>query len=117
MTGPGDVARPAVLVLIKSLHTIVWALFVACIAGIFVFAHQERFAAALICVGIVLGEVVVLVLNGMRCPLTAVAARHTPERVENFDIYLPRWLAKHNQVIFGTLYALGILYAAYRWLG
>ena len=22
----------------------------------------------------------------------------------NFDIYLPVWLARHNQLIFGTLY-------------
>ncbi|MBB1092471.1 hypothetical protein HUU61_14375 [Rhodopseudomonas palustris] len=41
----------------------------------------------------------------MRCPLTAVAARYTDERADNFDIYLPIWLARHNRLIFGTLFA------------
>lgn len=103
------------LVVIRLAHTIVWALFVACIAGIYLFTARGRFAAALACVGIVLVEVAVLLLNRMRCPLTAVAARYTDDRAENFDIYLPRWLAKHNQVIFGTLYLLGIAYAVAKW--
>jgi hypothetical protein len=45
----------------------------------------------------------------MHCPLTAVAARYTAERRPNFDIYLPAWLARHNILIFSTLYAAGLL--------
>lgn len=105
------------LVLIKLLHTVVWALFVLCILGIFVAAHAGRLGLALVLIAIVTGEVVILLLNGLRCPLTAIAARHTPERTENFDIYLPLWLAKYNQEIFGTIFALGLAYTAYRWLG
>ena len=51
------------------------------------------------------GEVGVLLLNRMRCPLTTIAARYTDDRADNFDIFLPRWLARHNQRIFGTLFA------------
>ena len=103
------------LVVIKTLHTIVWAFFVVCILGIFLFAHQGRFRIALWLIGIVLGEVLVLVVNGMRCPLTGVAVRYTEERAENFDIYLPLWLARHNKLVFGALYGLGIGYTLVRW--
>jgi hypothetical protein len=104
------------LVLIKLLHTVVWAFMVACIGGIFVFAHRREFAWALGCVGIVLGEVLVLVVNRMRCPLTPLAARFTADRRPNFDIYLPQWLARYNQPIFGSLYVAGIVYALVLWL-
>ena len=60
-------------------------------------------------------EVVILAANRMRCPLTAVAARHTDDRQDNFDIYLPLWLARHNKRIFGTLFGLGVLYTAAVW--
>ena len=50
----------------------------------------------------------VLIANGGRCPLTAVAARYTVDRRDNFDIYLPEWLARHNKLIFGSIYPGGI---------
>ena len=71
---------------------------------------QGRFGAATVLATIVLGEVVVLWLNRWRCPLTVVAARYTEDRRANFDIYLPEWLAGHNQPIFGSLYAIGVAY-------
>jgi hypothetical protein len=104
------------LLLIKALHTIVWALFVACIAAIYVATAESRFGLALIMIGIVLGELLVLVANRMSCPLTPLAARYTDDRRPNFDIYLPAWLAKYNKEIFGTLYFGGVLYALVMWL-
>ena len=59
---------------------------------------------------IVAGEVIVLMLNNMRCPLTRIAARYTDDRRDNFDIYLPEWLARHNKLIFGTLYFAGLVF-------
>lgn len=103
------------LALIKLLHTLVWAIFVACILGIFVFAHGGRFTSALVLIAIVMGEIAVLMLNRMRCPLTDVAARYTTDRAENFDICLPHWVAKHNKTVFGALYLVGIAYALLRW--
>lgn len=104
------------LVFVKVVHTAVWALFVACIAGIYLAAAAGRFGLALGLGGVVLGEVVVLLLNRMRCPLTPLAARFTESREPNFDIYLPRWLARHNQAIFGTLYLGGVAFALAAWL-
>lgn len=102
------------LVLIKILHTVVWMFFVACILGIFLFAYSGRSGLAFILIGVVFVEVLVLAFNRMACPLTGVAARYTDEQTDNFDIYLPEWLARHNKTIFGTLYIAGIVFALYQ---
>lgn len=100
---------------IKVIHTVVWALFVSCILAIWVFAWRAAFSYAALLIGVIGVEVLVLILNGWRCPLTSVAARYTDDRRDNFDIYLPEWLARHNKQIFGALYLAGILYTLARW--
>ncbi len=99
------------------MHTLAWAFFVACIVAIPVFAWTGRFGWALAFIGIVTIEVVVIFVNGWRCPLTAVAARYTDDRRPNFDIYLPAWLARYNKEIFGTLFGAGVFVTVVRWLG
>ncbi|MES2319357.1 MAG: hypothetical protein V4631_17905 [Pseudomonadota bacterium] len=99
----------AKLRLVKVVHTLAWAFFAGCIVAIPVLAACGQFRLAWWAIGIVALEVLVLAANGMVCPLTAVAARYTDERAANFDIYLPRWLARWNKHIFGSLYVLGIL--------
>jgi hypothetical protein len=102
---------------VKLLHTLVWAFFVACIAAIPILGAQGRYPAAFLAIALVLGEVLVLAVNGWRCPLTAVAARYTPARDDNFDIYLPRWVARHNKGLFGTLFVAGTAFTLLRWAG
>ena len=114
MTGPAD-ARS--LRIVKAVHTAVWAFFAGSIVAIPVCAWQRSFEAAFMLIGVVLVEVLVLAGNGMRCPLTGVAARYTDDRRDNFDIYLPEWLARHNKEVFGSLYAAGVLFTAARWAG
>ncbi|MDZ4672999.1 MAG: hypothetical protein SGI84_01010 [Gemmatimonadota bacterium] len=104
------------LTFIKTLHTVVWAPVVGCIAGVFVAAHADRLDVAAILIGIVMVEVAVLALNQLPCPLTDMAERCTDEREPNFDIYLPRWLARYNKEIFGPIFGLGILDTLVRWL-
>jgi hypothetical protein len=103
--------------LIKAVHTLAWAFFVACIGAIPVFAWGKRFDVALLFIAIVAVEVVVIVANGWRCSLTPVAARYTDDRRPNFDIYLPEWLARYNKEIFGSLFGAGVLLTVVRWLG
>jgi len=113
---PGKRASSAfLLTAIKVAHTIVWGFFVACIVAIWVFAWRGKYLYAALAIGIVSIEVVVLVLNGMHCPLTPIAARHTADRRANFDIYLPEWLAGRNKTIFGALYAGGIVFTVAKW--
>lgn len=95
------------LVAIRLLHTILWAFFAGCILALPVSALRQRFRFGAILSGIVLVECAILAVNHGRCPLTDVAARMTSERVDNFDIYLPLWLARYNKLIFGALFAAG----------
>ncbi|NNE35206.1 MAG: hypothetical protein HKN13_08225 [Rhodothermales bacterium] len=100
---------------VKAIHTIAWAFFAGCIVAIPVVAWRGSFSVAFALIAIVSVEVLVLLANGFRCPLTDVAARYTDERQDNFDIYLPLWLARHNKTIFGWLFVAGIAVTLYRW--
>jgi len=62
-------------------------------------------------------EVLVLAAFGWRCPLTRVARRYTDDTRDNFDIFLPAWVARHNKLIFGLLFVFGesALLARWRW--
>lgn len=111
-----NAASQRLLVGVKLLHTAIWLFLVACIVGIPVAAARKEFQWAAILTGIVLAECLILALNRGRCPLTDVAGRYTEPNADNFDIYLPEWLARHNKTIFGTLFAAGSLYAFVRWL-
>jgi hypothetical protein len=102
---------------IKLLHTIVWAFFVGCIVVIPILGFMRRYRLAAVFVSVVLIEVFILVANRLRCPLTGVAARFTEDRSDNFDIYLPLWVARHNKFIFGLLFLGGTLFTLVRWLG
>jgi len=104
------------LSLVKAAHTVVWAFFAACIVAIPIASVLGAHSVAAWLAAVVLVEVAVLALNDMRCPLTAVAARYTVDRRPNFDIFLPEWLARHNKVVFGTLYVAGVVFALARWL-
>ena len=96
---------------VKLAHTAVWAFFVSCILGIPFVAWWGHYRTAALLVAIAALEVTVLVFGRMRCPLTTLATRYTEDRRPNFDIYLPEWLARHNQLIFGLLYVVGTLLA------
>ena len=103
------------LVAVKIVHTVVWAFFVLCIAAIPLLTWRGEYVKASWFAGIVFVEVLVIMLNRWRCPLTPVAARFTEDRRANFDIFLPEWLARHNKVIFGGLYLAGIVYLILSW--
>jgi hypothetical protein len=100
---------------IKVAHTLAWALFAGCIVALPVFAWERRLDVALLLIGIVMVEIAILAFNRMRCPLTAIAARYTSDRRDNFDIYLPLWVARYNKQIFGTLFGAGVLYTIIQW--
>lgn len=108
---------PSRLHAVKALHTLIWAFFAGCIIAIPLLAWAGRTAMALLFIGIVSIEVLILAANHWHCPLTAVAARYADNQPDNFDIYLPLWLARYNKEIFGSLYLGGVVVTALRWLG
>jgi len=104
------------LVIIKLLHSAVWLFMATCVLLIPLTALHSRFQLAALLTAVILIECAVLAANRGKCPLTPIAARYTEDRSDNFDIYLPRWLARYNKTIFGSLFICGIVFALFRWL-
>lgn len=99
----------------KTFHTLVWAFLVGCIVAIPLAVHAGHLRVAALLIGVVLVEVLVIGLKRGSCPLTSVAARYTSDRSDNFDIFLPVWLARYNKAIFGSLFVGALVYASITW--
>jgi hypothetical protein len=106
---------PPILIVIRLLHTAAWLCFVACIAAVPIAATLMQFRVVAILSGVIVVECLILAMNRCRCPLTNLAAAYTKERADNFDIYLPLWLARYNKLIFGSLFVVGEVFALLRW--
>ena len=115
LSSPTFLQRHA-LVMVKLLHTSVWAFFAGCIVALPAAAWLRRLDWAVILTAFILIECAVMALNRGRCPLTDVAARCTAQNSPNADIYLPAWLAKHNKTLFGTLFVVNELLVLWQWL-
>jgi hypothetical protein len=72
---PSPSHKPEALTAIKLTHTVVWACFVARIVAIPLAAWRGSHGTAAGLAGIVALEVIVLAVNGWRCPLTSMAGR------------------------------------------
>jgi hypothetical protein len=101
---------------IKLVHSAVWLFMVTCILSMPLAAVAGRFTVSAILAGVVLLECAVLAVNKGTCPLTSIAALYTEDRADNFDIYLPIQLARHNKTIFGLLFVFGGIFTVIRWL-
>lgn len=98
------------LVLIKTVHTIIWAVLAAATLYIVYSGYTNKLTPLLwFCVGLIVFEGLVLLINKWSCPLTAVAGKYTEDRRDNFDIYLPLSLARYNKLIFTTLFVIGVI--------
>lgn len=106
------------LVWVKLLHTLIWLVFNVVIFYLLyaVIANRIDFWVWL-CIGLVLLEGVVLLVFKWVCPLTLVARKYSDSQKENFDIYLPNWLAKHNKMIYTAIVLLAIAILIYRLAG
>ena len=101
--------------IIKFIHTIVWGIFAVailyvCYAGIF----DKITRLVWFCIAAVLIEAVVLLINKWKCPFTSLCYKYTSNHTVGFDIFLPVWLAKHNKVIFTTLFSVGFALVLWR---
>ena len=65
---------------------------------------------------IVAAEGIILFLFNYMCPLTILARRYSTCTSDNFDIYLPGWLARYTKVIYTGILAIVGLITIYRLL-
>lgn len=62
-----------------------------------------------IAIGLIIGEGLTLVLFKMFCPITVLARKYSDSDKDNFDIFLPNWLARYNKIIFTSIYVVGLI--------
>ena len=70
-----------------------------------------------IAVGLFTMEGIVLIVNGWKCPLTAYSEDRGSMHGQITDRVLPKWFADRVFVIYGGLYAVGVLLLVVRLLG
>ena len=100
---------------IKILHTLIWFLFNVVI-GYMLYAVITNNIGVLLWIGIgmIVMEGLVLLTFKMKCPLTLMARKYSHSTKENFDIFLPNWLAKYNKGIYTTIFIIIICLLTYR---
>ena len=108
----------AKLALIKILHTLIWIFFNVVIFYMLYAVIIDKIDVWL-WVGYRLFVLEGLVLLAFRfyCPLTVLARRFSDSSRDNFDIYLPNWLAKHNKRIYTSLLIVIMILTVYRVAG
>jgi len=98
------------LLTIKLTHTLVWLFFVVVIFYILYSGIFDKITAyTWIGIGLIILEGIVLLVFKMFCPLTLMARKYSNSQKDNFDIFLPNWLAKNNKLIFTTIYLVGLV--------
>lgn len=103
------------LTLIKLLHTAIW-LFFNVVMGYMLIAiiNNEIDVYVWMGIGFVMIEGLVLLFFKNICPITLIARKYSGSHKDNFDIFLPNWLARNNQIIYTIIFIIIIILLAYR---
>ncbi len=105
------------LTIIKMVHTMIWIFFNIVIFYLLYSVIRNKIDKWVwICLGLILLEGLVLLIFKMFCPITVVARKYSNSVKDNFDIYLPNWLARHTKRIYTTIVLIGVLILIYRLL-
>ena len=106
------------LVTIKIVHTLIWVFFnVVIFYLLYAVSVNDINKWVWICLGLILLEVLILTVFKSICPITLIARKYSDSTSDNFDIYLPNWLAKHNKQIYATIVLIAIIVLVVRLFG
>ncbi|MFT3752377.1 MAG: hypothetical protein QM800_05700 [Paludibacter sp.] len=95
---------------IKLIHTAIWAFMVAVIFYVLYCGVFDKVnIVTWLSIGVIILEGLVLLAFKMYCPLTILARKYSNSTKDNFDIYLPNWIARYNKQIFTTIFLIGVL--------
>ncbi|TYQ26190.1 hypothetical protein PseudUWO311_13240 [Pseudanabaena sp. UWO311] len=101
--------------LIKLIHTAIWIFFNFVIFYMLYAAIANKLDLWLwIGYGFVFLEGLILLAFKSHCPLNLLARQYTNSTKDNFDIYLPDWLAKYTKSIYTTIFAITIIITLYQ---
>lgn len=103
------------LIAIKILHTAIWLFFNLVIFYLLYAVIINRIDAWVwLCIALVLLEGIVLSMYKNKCPLTVMARKYSDSAKDNFDIYLPNWLARHNKLIYTSIFVMALMILVYQ---
>lgn len=100
---------------IKLIHTLIWlffnlVLFYLCYAVLCNKIDKWVWLGILL----ILLEGFVLLIFKNHCPLTVLAHKYSDSVKDNFDIFLPNWLARYNKLIYTGFFVIILLILLYR---
>lgn len=103
------------LIRIKIIHTLIW-IFFNIVLFYMAYAVVVNKINKLVWIGValVIAEGIVLLWFKKMCPLTVIARKYSDSAKDNFDIYLPNWLAKYNKLIYTSFFILIVIGVLYR---
>lgn len=105
------------LTLVKLIHTLIWIFFNVVIFYMLYAVIANKIDTWLwVGYGLFILEGIVLWIFKFFCPLTIIARRYSDSTKDNFDIYLPNWLAKYNKLIYTSILGIIIIINAYQLL-
>jgi len=96
--------KETTLKFIKTIHTLIWLFFNVVIFYMLYAVIINKLDIWLwIGFGLVASEGLILLVFRFYCPLTLIARKYSTSESDNFDIYLPNWLAKYTKLIYTTI--------------
>ncbi len=98
------------LTAIKVLHTMIWVFYNLVLFYLLYAVLANKINMWVwISISLVVLEGIILLVFKMKCPLTVVARKYSDSTDDNFDIYLPNWLAKYNKLIYTSIFIIAIV--------
>jgi len=105
------------LTIIKIIHTLIWIFFNVVIFYMLYAVLVNKLDIWLwIGYGLFALEGITLLIFKFFCPLTVMARKYSGSTKDNFDIYIPNWLAKYNKLIYTSILIIIIIITIYQLL-
>ena len=105
----------AKLQLVRAIHTVIWLFFnVVIFYFLYAVIIDKIDKWVWICIGLICLEGLILLVFRNICPVTLVARRYSESQKDNFDIYLPNWLARYNKQIYSGIVLIALVILVYR---
>ncbi len=106
---------PKTVFYIKLVHSLLFFLITVSTIYVFITAALDQMnSLTWWAMGVVVVELLALLLNNWRCPLTDLAEQQGAEVGSVADLFLPHWLSDRLFIIFGVLVILTCLLLAFR---
>lgn len=103
---------------IKLVHAFLFFLIVICTGYVFLAALLNQITLLTwVAFAVAIAEMLALLLNDWRCPLTDMAERRGAEVGSVADLFLPGWLSDRLFSIFGIVFSVTCLLLAWRIFG